>query len=195
MRVGADDHNFLDVQRTRKIAIAELESKSFTHAHTLAKEQAETEEMKDAIEALTQQKEEHLGRRDSLKADIAAIQGTVKQRREAQAAHQRALEAQARRNMSELRFWEQCLGLRIEASGLGIDDQLRFVFLCIDPKNEAKEHWFELQMGGQEYEVADAKPKLDKELLEEVVEQLNESRDLGWFLKAMRVMFVDTLKG
>ena len=110
--------------------------------------------MEDAIRTLTEQKEEHLERRDRLKADIASIQSSIKQKREAQATHQRTLEAQARHNIPELRFWEHCLGLRIEASAQGADDQLRFVFVCIDERDESKEAWFELQMGGKEYEVA-----------------------------------------
>ena len=140
----------VDVQRTKKIAISELESKSNSHAHNLAKEAAETDEMHEAIRTLTVQKEEHLARRDGLKADINAIQSSIKQKREAQAAHHRALESQARHNIPELRFWEHCLGLRIEASGFGVDDQVRFVFVCVDDKDESKEVWFELQMGTKE---------------------------------------------
>lgn len=184
------------MQRTRKIAINELESKSSVHAHNLAKEAAETQEMEEAIEALTQQKEEQLDRRERLKADIATVQATIKQKREAQAQHQRALEAQARHNVPELRFWEHCLGLRIEASGFeGAEDQLRFVFLCVDERDEENECWFELAMGGREYEVAAAEPKLEQERVEEAVERLNEQRELGVFLKAMRLLFVEALKG
>ena len=172
----------------------ELETKSSSHAQTLAKEAAETDEMHEAISALSAQKEEHLARRDRLKADIASIQSTIRQKREAQAVHQRALEAQARHNIPELRFWENCLGLKIEASGFGVEDQLRFVFICVDEKDESKEAWFELQMGSKEYEVTSTKPKLEKDRLEEVVERLNETRELGPFLKAMRGLFVDALK-
>ena len=184
----------LDVQRTRKIAIAELESKSSTHAQTLAKEAAETEEMHEAIQTLTAQKEEHVARRDRLKADINSIQSSIRQKREAQGSHQRALEAQARNNIPELRFWESCLGLKIEASAFGVEDQLRFVFVCVDEKDESKEVWFELQMGSKEYEVVGTKPKLEKDRLEEIVERLNETRELGPFLKAMRGVFVGALK-
>lgn len=185
----------IDVQRTRKIAINELESKSSVHAHDLAKEAAETQEMEEAIEALSQQKEEHIERRDRLKADIATVQATIKQKREAQAQHQRALEAQARHNIPELRFWEHCLGLKIEASGFdGAEDQLRFVFVCVDERDEEEECWFELAMGGKEYEVNETQPKLEKDRMDEAVERLNEQRELGAFLKAMRVLFVEALK-
>lgn len=150
--------------------------------------------MNEAIRLLTEQKEDHLARRDRLRADITSIQSSIKQKREAQAIHQRTLEAQARHNIPELRFWEHCLGLRIEASGSGVDDQLRFVFVCIDERDEGKEAWFELQMGGKEYEVVESKPRLESESLDAVVESLNENREIGAFLKGMRGLFMETFK-
>lgn len=150
--------------------------------------------MDEAIRNLTTQKEEHVARRDRLKEDINSIQSSIRQRRDAQATHQRALEAQARHNIPELRFWEHCLGLRIEGSGMGVEDQLKFVFMCVDEKDESKECCFEVRMGSKEYEVVTAKPKLEKERLDEVVERLNETRDLGPFLKVMRGLFIETLK-
>ena len=150
--------------------------------------------MEEAIHALTTQKEDHLERRDRLKEDISSIQSSIRQRRDAQAVHQRALEAQARHNIPELRFWEHCLGLRIEGSDVGVEDQLKFIFMSIDEKDEGKEAWFELRMGSKEYEVVNAKPKLEKDALEEAVERLNETRELGLFLKSMREVFIEALK-
>jgi kinetochore protein Spc25, fungi type len=170
-----------------------LESKSLSHAHALAKEAAETEEMHEAIRVLSAQKEDHLARRDILKAEIAEVQVSIKQRREAQATYQRSLDAQARHNMPELRFWEHCLGLRIE--GTGVEDCLRFVYACLDDRNPEKECWFELQMGGREYEVGATNPKLDRDRVDEVEEKLSDSRELGVFLKAMRSLFVQGLEG
>lgn len=184
----------VETQRSRKNAINELESKSSTHAQILAKEAAETEEMHEAIRVLTEQKEEHLAGRDRLQADVSSIRATIKQKREAQFAHQRGLEAQARHNIPELRFWEHCLGLQVEASGSGTPDQLRFVFTCIDARDKSSQAWFELQMGAKEYEVPETKPKLEKESLKRVVEKLNETRELGPFLKTIRVLFVDAVK-
>jgi kinetochore protein Spc25, fungi type len=183
-----------DAQRTKKSAISELESKSSSHAQALAKEAAETDEMDEAIRALSAQREERVERRDRLRQEIAAIQGTIKQKREAQNAHQRALEAQARHNVPELRFWEHCLGLRVEGSGVGAEDQLRFVFVCIDERDQAKEVWFELQMGSKDYDVPASKPKLERERVEEIVQRLNETKDLGPFFKEIRGLFIDTIK-
>lgn len=148
--------------------------------------------MHEAIRSLTAQKEEHTSRRDQLKQEIASVQTSIKQRREAQAAHQRSLDAQARQNVPELRFWENCLGLRIE--GTGIDDTLRFIFDCVDERKVDKECWFELQIGGREYTVSSMKPRLEREDVEGTLDRLNETKELGPFLKAMRSLFAEAMR-
>lgn len=94
--------------------------------------------------------------------------------------------------MPELRFWEHCLGLRIE--GTGVEDQLRFVYVCVDEREPEKEVWFELNMGGKEYEVVNTKPRLEKESVEEAQDRLHETRELAVFLKGMRGLFLRALK-
>lgn len=148
--------------------------------------------MHAAIRSLTQQRDEHLAQRDNLKAEIVLIQGSIRQRKELQAAYQRSLDAQARHNMPELRFWEHCLGLRIE--GTGVDDQLRFVYACVDEREPEKEVWFELNMSGRDFEVVDTKPRLEKESVEEVQNRLHDTKELGAFLKSMRNLFLRALK-
>lgn len=148
--------------------------------------------MHEAIRSLTLQRDEHTNRRDQLKAEIASVQAAIKQRKDAQAVHQRSLDAQARYNNPELRFWETCLGLRME--GTGTDDCLRFVFTCVDDRDADRECWFDLQIGGRDYEVAGTKPRLDREELDTAQERLNESKELGPFLKAMRISFVEALR-
>ncbi|KXL48114.1 hypothetical protein M433DRAFT_63402 [Acidomyces richmondensis BFW] len=179
-------------ERNRRQAIANLELKATSHAQTRAKEAAETAEMHAAIRSLTQQRDEHLAQRDNLKAEIVLIQGSIRQRKELQAAYQRSLDAQARHNMPELRFWEHCLGLRIE--GTGVDDQLRFVYACVDEREPEKEVWFELNMSGRDFEVVDTKPRLEKESVEEVQNRLHDTKELGAFLKSMRNLFLRALK-
>lgn len=94
--------------------------------------------------------------------------------------------------MPELRFWEHCLGLRIE--GTGVDDQLRFVYACVDEREPEKEVWFELNMSGRDFEVVDTKPRLEKESVEEVQNRLHDTKELGAFLKSMRNLFLRALK-
>lgn len=147
--------------------------------------------MHEAIRSLTAQKEEHVARRDQIKTEIAAVQSSIRQKREAQAAHQRTLDEQARHNVPELRFWENCLSMRIEATG--VDDRLRFVFLCIDERDAERECWFDFHIGRKDYTVVSTKPRLDKDDVESVQERLNETQELGGFLKGMRMLFASTV--
>lgn len=179
-------------QRQRQQKISQLESESSSHAHILAKEAQEREEMHEAIRSLTAEREEHTNRRDQLKTEIASVQATIRQKKEAQAAHQRSLDVQARHNVPELRFWETCLGLRME--GTEVDDRLKFVFLRLDRRDEDRECWFEVHIGGREYEITSCRPRLDRDDMEAAQGRLNETKELGPFLKAIRSLFVDAVR-
>lgn len=115
--------------------------------------------MHAAIATLTTQKQAHEHHRSALQSEITATQSLIRQRREAQAAHQRALDAQARHNIPELRFWETCLGLKIEGAG---EERLRFWFGELGVGGEG-EGWFEIDTGavGGGFEVVGTEPRLD----------------------------------
>lgn len=147
--------------------------------------------MHEAIRSLTAQKVEHVTRRDQIKSEIASVQANIRQKREAQAAHQRALDEQARHNLPELQFWENCLAMRIEATG--VDDRLRFLFLHIDERDAGRECWFDFQIGRKDYTIVSTKPRLDKEDVEAAQERLNETQELGVFLKSMRTLFAEAV--
>lgn len=182
-----------ETQRTRRLAIVNLESQQTSHAETLQKESAETAEMHSAITALKDQKFLHETHRSQLQAEIAATQSQIRAKREAQAAHQRALDAQARHNVPELRFWETCLGLRIEGAQDG-GERLRFCFEELG-MGGGEEGWFEIDTGVGDFEVVATKPRLESEEVEAVVERANEARDLVMLLKGMRGLFVEALRG
>lgn len=169
-----------------------LTQKSSTHAQTIAKEAAETDEMHSAIASISAQRDERSEQRKRLKDDILAIQKAVSQRVEAQRQHSAHLDAQARFNSPELNFWVDYLCLRIE--GAGQVDRLKFVFTHVDERDWEKEAWFEVCTERRDYEVKDCKPKLESERVDEWVERLNENRDLAMFLKGMRQLFVDSMK-
>lgn len=151
------------------------------------------EELHSAIASLQERKEDHVRRRSHLQAQADAAKAVIKQRRDAQTVYQRSLDAQARFNIPELRFWEHCLGLRIEGTQAG-DESLRFVFRCVDAKDDDREAWFEMSLNGEGNKVVSTKPRLEKEDVERVEERLNESRDIGGLLKGMRALFVDAFR-
>lgn len=150
--------------------------------------------MHAAIAALTSQKDDHVSRRSHLQSEIAATQAQIKQRREAQAAHQRALDAQARHNLPELKFWETCLGLRIEGAEDG-GERLRFCFEGLERDGQGQDVWFEIDTGARDFEVVATRPSLEPEDVEGVLDRANESRELVALLKGMRGLFVEALRG
>lgn len=176
----------------KKRDIEILTLKQTQHSSTLAKESAETEEMKSAISTLSTQRDERLAHRDALKSQIAEVQKAITARREAQLRHRRYLDGQSRYNEPELDFWESYLGLRIE--GLGQADRLKFVYTNVCEREWEREAWFELDTSEREYKVLEYRPKVERDDVEGVLERLNETRDLAAFLKGMRELFVEALK-
>lgn len=176
----------------KKRDIEILTLKQTQHSQTVAKESQETAEMHSAISTLTTQRDERLTHRDALKAQIAEVQKSISARREAQLKHRRYLDGQSRYNEPELDFWENYLGLRIE--GLGKEDRLKFVYTNVDEREWDREAWFELDTSEREYKVLEFRPKVEREEVDQVLERLNETRDLSAFLKGMRELFVEALK-
>lgn len=82
--------------------------------------------------------------------------------------------------------------MRIE--GLGIDDRIKFVFTHVDERDWDRQCWFELNMETKDYQIVSAEPALDDEAVDAVVERLNETRELASFLKAVRALFVDSVR-
>lgn len=179
-------------QRMKQRDVEILTLKSQTHEQTLQKETAEAAEMHSAITSITQQRDSRLTARDRFKQQIDETQKTINQRLEAQKAHSRNLNSQARLNAPELEFWQDYLCLRIE--GAGREDRLKVVYSHLVEKDWGMEAWFELGTASRDYEVFHCRPKLEKDAIEKVLDIVNEDRDFGAFLKRMRKLFVEALK-
>ena len=183
---------YAEDQRTKQKALEQLAQKSSQHSASLSAQAAETAEMHTAIAAITAQRDSHATHRDDLRASISTIQKQIAQRQAAQSEYAKELDAQSRLNVPELDFWETYLGLRIE--GAGRQDRLKFVFTNVDEREWDREAWFELDTERREYRVVGCRPKAEEGEVEGVVDRLNESRNLGAFLREMREVFGRTMK-
>ncbi|KKA26098.1 hypothetical protein TD95_003536 [Thielaviopsis punctulata] len=188
MRVG----EIREDERMKNNDIEIVKHKITTLEETIAREDAETREMHEAIASLEGQRDRHLATRDMLKKQIEQTQREIDARLEAQRAHAAQMDAQARFNVPELDFWVSTLGLKIE--GAGKDDRLKFIYSHIDEKDWEREAWFELSMSSRDYDVKHSRPKLDREKVEKVLDRVNESRELVVLLKGMRELFVEAYK-
>ncbi|RDL39033.1 putative kinetochore protein spc-25 [Venustampulla echinocandica] len=179
-------------QRMKKKDIEILSSKTSAHQQTLEKEMAETNEMQAAIASLSMQRDAHLVTKESLKQQIAETQKQIDARLAAQRAHAQHQDSQSRFNIPELDFWTSTLCMTLE--GAGQDDRLKFVFTHIDDRDWTREAFFELDTSKRDYEIPYCKPKLEKDQIERVLDQLNEHRDLRVLLKGMRDLFMEAMK-
>lgn len=75
-------------------------------------------------------------------------------------------------------------------------DMIKFIFTYISPSEWDAEASFELELG-DEYAVDESRcvPKLARGVVGALVGRLNEDRDLGAFLRAVRRLFVEGMKG
>lgn len=193
----SEGRKFADVrnpenQRMKHKDIEIVAQKSSQHAASVSAQDVETAEMQSAIAAITQQRDSHAQHRDRLRSEIASVNKQIAARRSAQQAHAKDVDAQSRLNVPELDFWETYLGLRIE--GAGQVDRLKFVFSNLDERDWEKEASFELDTEKREYRVVECQPKVDEGEVVACVERLNESRDLGAFLRGTREIFVRGMK-
>lgn len=105
--------------------------------------------------------------------------------------HQRRLDEQEQQNEPELRFWEDLLGLKMEATG--IDDRLRFVFEVPGVKARGQECWVELDMSSEKYDVVVTSPALDPEDIADALDDLNRTGQLVPFLKQARQLLMSAI--
>ncbi|GMF81365.1 unnamed protein product [Aspergillus oryzae] len=182
----------LEDQRMKQRDIEILNLKSQTHDQTIQKEAAEAAEMHGTIASVTMERDSRLAKRDRLKQQINETQKAINQKLEAQKAHARHLDAQARLNIPELEFWQDYLCLRIE--GAGREDRLKFIFSHLLEKDWEAEAWFELGTSSRDYDVFHTRPKVDRDALNGELDILNEDRDFGAFLKRMRRLLVEKMQ-
>jgi kinetochore protein Spc25 len=199
-------------RRSTAARITTLSSTLTSHAQLVSRESAEKAEMHAAISSLTTAQQEKAAACARLRTAIATTQRQIDAKRAAQQSYAEKMEAQSRLNGPELAFWEEYLGCRIEGSGR--EDVVRVVFVFEPGSSKIngngrngeggeegscyggeREGVFELKVperGG--YEVIFSKPRLEEKRVAACVDRLNESRDIGAFLKGMRGLFGEALK-
>lgn len=183
---------FREDQRMKKKEVEIITLSTSTHQQNLAKEEAETNEMETAIAELAAQRDSHQATKENLKTQIAEIQEQIEARLEAQRAHANHLENQSRNNIPELEFWHTSLCMRIE--GAGKENYLKIIFTHVDEKDWNKEASFIFDLSGRDYRVLHSRPRLEPEKVDDVVEKLNEKRQLASALKMMRQLFIEHFK-
>ncbi|CAD6499479.1 BgTH12-03593 [Blumeria graminis f. sp. triticale] len=179
-------------QRIKKRDVEILSQKSNTHQQNMAKEAAETEEMKSTVATLTAQRDAYAANKETLLQRISETQKQIDGKLTAQRVQAEHIESQSRLNIPELEIWTTNLCMEIESAGQ--NDRLKFIFTHVDDQDWAREASFELDISKRDYEVPCCVPNIGAERIEKLVDRLNECRDLRVLLKGMRELFVEVLK-
>lgn len=185
---------YVDAHRLRQQAILDIETKSNQHADTVAKEAQETDELHEAIASLQDQREMHANRKLELESQVQVLQAEIKEHRDAQTIHQKAIDAQARQDIPELRTWEQLLGLRIYGAEKGTE-RLRFAFQTLNGQLTHQEAWFEMDLASTQQRIIATMPALDQDDIAVLDNKLAQDRDMGSFLKSMRRLLLERQGG
>jgi len=75
-----------------------------------------------------------------------------------------------------------------------IENELRFFFSRLDPKDPARQFSFVLQVDdGDKYEIADCQPSIDAGSLFEITQRLNTNDDMSFLVRKMRRAFAESL--
>ncbi|CAG8627448.1 42046_t:CDS:2, partial [Gigaspora margarita] len=120
-----------------------------------------------------------------LKKRIEKVEGDIKQQREVIEVKRALLETQLSQNLPELSIFTNKLALTMDR--VQVDDMINFTFTCIYGNNSSRSCCFTIDVGKTKYKVIECNPMLEE--LDELVSQLNTSRDFFSFLKKMRQGF------
>ncbi|CAG8620203.1 1622_t:CDS:2 [Cetraspora pellucida] len=123
-------------------------------------------------------------RKNFLVMQIDAMKKEIQKQRDSIVAKQISLEAQLSKNEPELKRFADRLAFTMEGAR---DDAIIFSFTCIYENDSSQPCSFTLDVGESIYTVLECNPPLDQ--IEELVAQLNESRDFYTFVKRMRHAF------
>lgn len=172
--------------------IEQVQQQSEAHSATLQREAKETHEVTSLITSLTAQRDAQVAQQQNIQARISSVHSQISQKQSAQSSHASTLASQSLRDIPELDFWVQNLGLKIE--GAGVSDRIKFSFSLVDDRDWDQEAWFELDCEKRDYEVRKFWPKVERTRIDAVVEVLNEKRELASMLRGMRELFVEYFK-
>ncbi|KAI5857124.1 chromosome segregation protein Spc25-domain-containing protein [Tricharina praecox] len=146
---------------------------------------AELLEAENAIADIDRKRRVKEEQKEALQAQIEEVKLAIEKKRAIRAAQRQALTQQQAKNVPELVFWEDHLGMRID--GAGVADHLKITFTHLSEPDV--ESWFVVSMVKRDYEVVQCRPRLDMEDVGRVADKLNETREFAGFLKDMRKLF------
>ncbi|CAB4253307.1 similar to Saccharomyces cerevisiae YER018C SPC25 Component of the evolutionarily conserved kinetochore-associated Ndc80 complex (Ndc80p-Nuf2p-Spc24p-Spc25p) [Maudiozyma barnettii] len=121
--------------------------------------------------------------RDQLTNESNELDAMVAQREQLVQDFRERLLNQASRDNSEVKLYEQLLGMTVDASKSGT---LVFAFSNFNEKNPAQKSSLTLNVAGPTFTIMDTNPTLDQNMKQQLVDVLNTNNNLSAFIVRVR---------
>ncbi|CEP64338.1 kinetochore-associated Ndc80 complex subunit SPC25 LALA0_S11e01838g [Lachancea lanzarotensis] len=152
----------------------------------------EKDESAAKIEVFRLRKQQLDGERAALADDSAQLQLLLAQKHDDVRQKRQQLQQQQQRDIAEANVYSELLGLEIEAP---VPQVLQFVFRRVLESDPSASCEINLDLSQESYKVIDSRPKLSPQVLSDLSVHLNDTGDLGAFLKGSRAALIRALDG
>ncbi|CAG8581019.1 6893_t:CDS:2 [Paraglomus brasilianum] len=150
----------------------------------LKKEQEEMDDIKRDVSLSQNQYQLLMDRKESIQKQVADMEEEVRKAREASNARLQWLQKQSVKNEPELKLYQEKSAMEMRAVR---EDVMAFIFTCINDRDPTRQYSFTLDCSEHQYKVL-ACP-LSSDVYNQLVTELNITRDLYAFIKRMRKAF------
>lgn len=144
------------------------------------------EQQKQVFEDLAKKKQELIHDKEELVSRIEQLNSSIHERKSELDQSNDNILLQLSKNSTELAKYEAYTGLRINAKS---PENTSFKFFNLDPNDYDREFVVDLDISGNNYEITSTEPRLNDDKVSELQSTLNESKQLGKFLKDIRNEF------
>ena len=135
---------------------------------------------------LAKKKQELIHDKEELVSRIEQLNSSIHERKSELDQSNDNILLQLSKNSTELAKYEAYTGLRINAKS---PENMSFKFFNLDPNDYDREFVVDLDISGNNYEITSTEPRLNDDKVSELQSTLNESKQLGKFLKDIRNEF------
>lgn len=144
------------------------------------------EQQKHVFQELANKKQELVQDKEQLESRIEQLNLSIKERKLKLDKSNDNIMIQLSKNSVELAKYEAYTGLRINPKS---PESMSFKFFNLDPNDYDREFIVDLDISGTNYEITNTEPHLEDDKVKELETMLNESKQLGKFLKNIRNEF------
>ncbi|ORX49308.1 hypothetical protein BCR36DRAFT_412826 [Piromyces finnis] len=162
------------------------ENKGIEYSKALEKEREKAENLTNQLSEKKKLKFQLLSRRDELINMKKELEIRLKEKRKELEYRKMEKEEQMIKNEPELNFYENTLALKMTPIKEGI---IEFAFTNINKELNSKKYYFVIDVSNKNYKILECQPKIPE--INNLLDNLNDTRNLYDFIKLMRIAFIN----